>query len=42
VVDIIPDKEIILIKGSIPGCKNSLVFVERWCCYDNSRIWLKR
>lgn len=29
VVDIIPDKEIILIKGSIPGCKNSLVFVER-------------
>lgn len=29
VVDVIPDKELILLKGSVPGCKNSLVFVGR-------------
>ena len=29
VVDVIPDKEVILLKGSVPGSKNSLVFIER-------------
>jgi large subunit ribosomal protein L3 len=30
IIDIIKDKNILLIKGGIPGSKNSLVSIERW------------
>lgn len=29
IVDVIPSKEILLVKGSVPGSKNSIVYIER-------------
>jgi len=30
IVQIIPEKELIMIKGSIPGAKNSVVYLKKW------------